>query len=74
MLHLGSKDRIREFKGEYQGQSKSQSFEEHEIRYMDENKKILNLHEQKFVKLAIFQENTTIFQANTNASFKNLEI
>ena len=40
---------------------------------MAENKRILNLHEQKFAKLAIFQENTIVFQANTNASLKNLE-
>ena len=33
---------------------------------MAENKRILNLHEQKFVEL-------DVFQANTNASLKNLE-
>ena len=40
---------------------------------MSENKRILSLHEQNFAKLAVFQENTTVFQANTNASLKNLE-
>ena len=40
---------------------------------MVENKRILNLHEQKFVELDIFQANTNVFQANTNASLKNLE-
>ena len=40
---------------------------------MSKNKRILNLHEQKFVELVMFQENTTVFQANTNASLKNLE-
>ena len=40
---------------------------------MSENKRILNLHEQKFSKLVVFQVNTTVFQANTNASLKNLE-
>ena len=43
------------------------------LNYMAENKRILNLHEQKFVELAVFQENRTVFQANTNASLKNLE-
>ena len=40
---------------------------------MSENKRILNLHEKKFSELALFQANTTVFQANTNASLKNLE-
>ena len=41
---------------------------------MGENKRPLNIHEQKFVELAVFQANTIVFQANTNASLKNLEI
>ena len=41
--------------------------------FMVENKRLLNIHEHKFVELAAFQENTTVFQANTNASLKNLE-
>ena len=40
---------------------------------MGENKRLLNIHEQKFSELAAFQANTTMFQANTNASLKNLE-
>ena len=40
---------------------------------MGENKTLLNIHEQKFVELATFQANTTVFQANTNASLKNME-
>ena len=40
---------------------------------MGDNKKLLNLHEQKFVELDSFKSNTQIFQANTNASLKNLE-
>ena len=40
---------------------------------MGENKRLLNLHEQKFVRLAAFQANPIVFQANTNASLKNLE-
>ena len=40
---------------------------------MGENKRFLNLHEQKFTELAAFQVNTTMFYANTNASLKNLK-
>ena len=40
---------------------------------MEENKRLLNIHEQKFAELATFQANTNLFQANTNASLKNLE-
>ena len=40
---------------------------------MGENKRLLNIHEQKFSELAAFQANTNVFQANTNASPKNLE-
>ena len=43
------------------------------LAFMGENKKLLNKHEQKFSELAAFQANTTVFQANTNASLKNLE-
>ena len=43
------------------------------LQFMGDNKKLLNLHEQKFVVLATFKSNTQIFQANTNASLKNLE-
>ena len=40
---------------------------------MGENKRLLNIHKQKFADLVAFQANTTMFQANTNASLKNLE-
>ena len=43
------------------------------LRYMVENKRIINLDEQKFAELAVFQSNTTVFQENKNASLKNLE-
>ena len=43
------------------------------LNFISENKRTLNLHEQKFVELAVFQANTTVFQANTNASLRNLE-
>ena len=32
------------------------------------------MHEKKFANLENFQANTTVFQTNTNASLKNLEI
>ena len=41
---------------------------------MVENKRILNLHEKKISYLENFQANTAVFQTNTNASLKNLEI
>ena len=44
------------------------------LNFMSDNKRILNLHEKKFYVLENFQANTTIFQANTNAYLKNLEM
>ena len=44
------------------------------LHFMSENKRILNLHEKKFSDLDNFQANTILFQTNTNASLKNLEI
>ena len=43
------------------------------LAFMGENKRLLIIHEQKFAELAAFQANTIVFQANTNASLKNLE-
>ena len=40
---------------------------------MGDNKKLLNLHEQKFSKLEASNTNSQIFQKTTNASLKNLE-
>ena len=56
-----------------QGQMISQSFKDQILTYISENKRILNLHEQKFGELVVFKESTTVFQANTNAFLKNLE-
>ena len=42
------------------------------LAFMGENKRLLNIYEQNFAELAAFQSNTTMFQANTNASLKNL--
>ena len=43
------------------------------LSFMGENKRLLNIHEKKFAELAAFYANTNVFQANTNASLKNLE-
>ena len=43
------------------------------LAFMGENKRLLNIHEQKFAYLSRFQANTTVFPANTSASLKNLE-
>ena len=51
----------------------TQSFEDQMLHFMSENKRILNLHEKRFSKLENFQENTIVFQTNTNASLRNLE-
>ena len=52
---------------------RSNSFEDQMLAFIRENKRLLNIHEQKFAKLVAFQANTTVFQANTNASLRNLE-
>ena len=52
----------------------TQSFEDQMLHFMSENKRILNLHKTKFYDLENFQANTAVFQTNTNASVKNLEI
>ena len=43
------------------------------LSFMGENKRLLNIHEQKFAELAAFQANKIVFRANTNPSLKNLE-
>ena len=43
------------------------------LQFMGDNKKLLNYHEQKFAEFETFKSNTQNFQANTNASLKNLE-
>ena len=40
---------------------------------MGDNKKLLNLHEQKFAELEASNTNSQILQKTTNASLKNLE-
>ena len=41
--------------------------------FIEENKRLLNIHEQKFAELAAFQVHITVFLASTNASLNNLE-
>ena len=41
--------------------------------FIGENKRLLNMHEQKFDELSTFQANKTVFQANTNAFLKNMK-
>ena len=44
------------------------------LNLMLDNKRILNLHEKKFSDLENSQANTIVFQVNTNAYLKNLEM
>ena len=62
-----------EQRNKYQGQRRAQSFEEQMLQFMGDNKKLLNLHEQKFAELGATATNFQIFQNTTNASLKNLE-
>ena len=48
-------------RAENQGQMRSSSFEEHMLIFMGEDKRLLNIHEQKFADLAAFQVNTIVF-------------
>ena len=43
------------------------------LQFIGDNKKLINLHEQKFNDLENFKSNIHMFQANTSASLKNLE-
>ena len=43
------------------------------LQFMGDNKKMLNLHEQKFAELGATATNFQIFQNTTNATLKNLE-
>ena len=63
----------RDNRGGYQGQKRNQSFEDHMLHFMSENKRILNLHEKRFSDLENFQANTIVFQTNNSATMRNLE-
>ena len=43
------------------------------LQFMGDNKKLINLHEQKFNELENLKSNIHMFQANIGASLKNLE-
>ena len=43
------------------------------LQFMGENKKLINVHEQRFAELEASITNSQIFQTTTNASLKNLE-
>ena len=60
-----------ENRNEYQGQRRAQPFEDQMLQFMGDNKKLLNLHEQKFVELEASNTNSQIFQKTINASLKN---
>ena len=62
-----------EHRNEYQGQRRALTFEEQMLQFMGDNKKLLNLHEQKFAELGATATNFQIFQNTTNATLKNLE-
>ena len=62
-----------EHKNEYQGQRRALSFEQQMLQFMGDNKKLLNLHEQKFAELGATATNFQVFQNTTNATLKNLE-
>ena len=62
-----------ENRNEYQGQKRTLPSEEQMLQFMGDNKRLLNLHEQKLAELEAFKSNTQIFQTNTSASLKNLE-
>ena len=62
-----------EHRNEYQGQRRALSFEEQMLQFMGDNKKLLNLHEQKFAELGATATSFQVFQNTTNATLKNLE-
>ena len=50
-----------ENRNEYQGQRRAQPFEDQKLQFMGDNKKLLNLHEQKFAELEASNTNSQIF-------------
>ena len=62
-----------EGRNEYQGQRRTQSFEEQMLQFMGDNKRLLQFHEQKLSDLESFKTDTQMFQKNVSASLKNLE-
>ena len=62
-----------EGKNEYQGRKRTQPFEEQNLQFIGDNKRLLHFHEQKLSNLEAFKSDTQVFQKNTSASLKKLE-
>ena len=62
-----------EGRNEYQGQRRTQPFEEQMLQFMGDNKRLLQFHEHKLSDLEAFKSDTHMFQKNSSASLKNLE-
>ena len=62
-----------ESRNEYQGQRRTQPFEEQMLQFMGDNKKLLHFHEHKLLDLEAFKFDTQMFQKNASALLKNLE-
>ena len=62
-----------EGRNEYQGQRRTQPFEEQMLQFMGDNKRLLQFHEQKLSDLEAFKSDTQMFCKNASASLKNLE-
>ena len=62
-----------EGRNEYQGQRRTQPFEEQMLQFIGDNKRLLQFHEQKLSDLEALKSDTHMFQKNASASLKNLE-
>ena len=62
-----------EGRNDYQGNRRTQSFEEQMLQFMGDNKRLIHFHEQKLSDLEYLMSDTQVFQKNTSASLKNLE-
>ena len=58
---------------DYQGQRRTQPFEEQMLQFMGDNKRLLQFHEQKLSDLEVFKSDTQVFQKSKSASLKNVE-
>ena len=63
-----------EGRNDYQGHRRNQPFEEQMLPFIGDNKRLIHFHEQKLSDLEAFKSDTQVFQKNTSASLKNLEI
>ena len=57
-------------RNEYQGQRRTQPFEEQILQFMGDNKRLLQFHEHKLSDLEAFKSDTQMFQKNASASLK----